>query len=110
MQQDGLSLGELPTCALSLRPVANDSDSVTPADTARLAISSETDEDANIKIAAARLAQEARQLASYGKRGVTDVTEQFTAASKGLCHPSTHFLTSNANTISRAAARRSGYR
>ena len=92
------------------RRLANDSDPVTPADTARLAINSETDEDASIKIAAARLAQEARQLASYGKRGVTDITEQFTAASKGLCHPSTLFSTSNANTMSRAAARRSGHR
>ena len=70
------------------RLLANDSDPVTPADTARLAINSETDEDASIKIAAARLAQEARQLASYGKRGVTDITEQFTAASRGLCYPS----------------------
>ena len=90
--------------------VANDSDPVTPADTARLAISSEIDEDASIKIAAARLAQEARQLASYGKRGVTDITEQFTAASKGLCHPSTLFSTSNADNMTRAAARRSGDR
>jgi hypothetical protein len=78
---------------------------LTPADTARLAISSETDEDANIKIAAARLAQEARQLVSYGKRGVTDITEQFTAASKGLCHSSTNLSTSNANNVTRAAAR-----
>ena len=92
------------------RLVANDSDPVTPADTARLAISSEIDEDASIKIAAARLAQEARQLASYGKRGVTDITEQFTAASKGLYHPSTHFSTSNADKMSRAAAGRSGDR
>ena len=84
MQQDGLSLGKSPMWLYHNRLVANDSDPVTPADTARLAISSETDEDASIKTAAARLAQEARQLASYGKRGVTDITEQFTAASKGL--------------------------
>lgn len=90
--------------------VANDSDFVTPADTARLAISSETDEDASIKIAAARLAQEARQLASYGKRGVTEVTEQFTAASKRVSYSSTHFSTLNANDMTRAAAGRSGYR
>ena len=92
------------------RLVANDSDPVTPADTARLAISSEIDEDASIKIAAARLAQEARQLASYGKRGVTDITEQFTAASKGALYSSTHFSTSNADNMTRAAARRFGYR
>lgn len=92
------------------RLVANDSDPVTRADTARLAISSEIDEDASIKIAAARLAQEARQLASYGKRGVTDITEQFTAASKGLYHPSTRLSTSNADKMSRAAAGRSGDR
>jgi hypothetical protein len=71
-------------CIYDCYSVASDSDPVTPADTARLAISSETDEDASIKIAAARLAQEARQLTSYGKRGVTDITEQFNAASKGV--------------------------
>lgn len=64
--------------------VESDSDLSTPADTARLAISSETDGDENVRIAAARLAQEARQLGSYGRRGVTDVTEQFSAASKGM--------------------------
>jgi hypothetical protein len=81
MQQDGLSLGNpAHLCYLSLRSDSNP----TPADTARLAISSETDGDENIKIAAARLAQEARQLGSYGRRGVTDVTEQFSAASKGM--------------------------
>jgi hypothetical protein len=51
---------------------------------ARLAISSESNDDANLRIAAARLAQEARQTASYGRRGVVDVTAQFTAASESM--------------------------
>ncbi|KAM0713949.1 hypothetical protein Q7P37_010912 [Cladosporium fusiforme] len=53
-------------------------------DAARLAINSEANQDENIKIASSRLAQEARQAASFGRRGVKDITEQFSAASKDL--------------------------
>ena len=37
-----------------------------------------------IETAAARLAQEARQVLSYGSRGVNDVTEEFKAAASGI--------------------------
>jgi hypothetical protein len=37
----------------------------------------------SIQIAAARLAREAQQVLSFGRRGVEDITEKFLAASKG---------------------------
>jgi len=43
-----------------------------------------SDENTGIAIAAKRLAEEARQAASYGIRGIRDVTEEFAAAAKLL--------------------------
>ena len=40
-------------------------------------------EDENVRIATARLAQEAKLAFRYGVRGVSDITEQFTVASNG---------------------------
>lgn len=63
------------------------------------------DEDENVRMAKARLAQEANAALSYGRRGVSNITEQFNAASKGEQSHLRATIKTVANAVSRAVFR-----